>query len=61
MRQRVAGQAGQIEGIGHLGGFVEVVDAPYQPALGVAPGLEILDMQNIAACPRMRLSPYACG
>ena len=39
------GEADQIEQIGHDGGFVEIVDAPDQAAVGVAPGSEVFRMQ----------------
>ena len=38
-------QADEIVGVGHGMGFVEIVDAPDEAALDVAPGAEILDMQ----------------
>ena len=38
-------QPHEIDGIGHAGDFIEIVDAPDQPAFGVAPRAEILDMQ----------------
>ena len=39
------GQADQIVGIGHGVSFVEVVDAPDQASLHVAPGAEIFNVQ----------------
>lgn len=35
----------KIDGIRHAGDFIEIVDAPDQPAFGIAPGAEIFDMQ----------------
>ena len=44
-RQQGAGrQADEIERVGHLGGLVEVVDAPHQAAVVVAPGAEVLQV-----------------
>ena len=34
----------KIERIGHHGRFVEIVYAPDEPRLGVAPGAEVLEM-----------------
>ncbi len=42
---RAGGQAHQIDGVGQLVHFVEIVDAPYQTALDVAPGAEVLHVQ----------------
>jgi len=47
------GEADEIQHVGHLGGFVEVVDAPDEPPLRVAPGAEVLDM-DVADRQRMR-------
>ena len=38
-------EADQIDGPRHAAGFVEIVDAPDQPALGVAPRSEIFYVQ----------------
>ena len=38
-------EPGEVNGIGHRGDFVEVIDAPDQPTLGIAPSSEILDME----------------
>jgi hypothetical protein len=38
-------QSDEIDGVGHAGDFIEIVDAPDQPAFGVPPCAEILDMQ----------------
>src|SRR5258706_1726331 len=43
-QQRARRQPQEIEHERHLGGLVEIVDAPHQPALGVAPGAEILQV-----------------
>ncbi len=42
---RADGEADEIDGVGHGPGFVEVVDAPDEAALDVAPGAEILDVK----------------
>ena len=42
---RAGGQAHQIDGIGQLVDFVEIVDAPHQAAFHVAPGAEVFDVQ----------------
>src|ERR1700722_92826 len=39
------GEARQIVGIGREVGFVKIVDAPYEPALDVAPGAEVFHMK----------------
>src|SRR5258705_1295017 len=45
-RQLDAGdEADQIEHVGHFSGFVEIVDAPDQAAVLIAPGPEILQVQ----------------
>ncbi|HEU0016896.1 MAG TPA: hypothetical protein VFQ31_00830 [Methyloceanibacter sp.] len=38
-------QPHEIDRIGHAGDFIEIVDTPDQPAFGVPPRAEILDMQ----------------
>ena len=43
--QRAGREAHQIDRVRHRLRFVEIVDAPDQPAFGIAPGAEILDMQ----------------
>ena len=42
---RADGQANEIVGVGHGIGFVEIVDAPDEAALDVAPGAEIFDVK----------------
>jgi hypothetical protein len=42
---RAYGEADEIVGIGQRIGFVEVVDAPNQAALEVAPGTEVFYVQ----------------
>ena len=42
---RAGGQAHQIDGVGQLVDFVEIVDAPDQAAFDVAPGAEIFHVQ----------------
>ncbi len=42
---RAGGQPHQINRVGQGIGFVEIIDAPDQPALGVAPGAVIFHMQ----------------
>ena len=44
-QERAGGQPHQVVGVRHRVGFVEVVDAPDQPAFGVAPGAEVLHVQ----------------
>jgi hypothetical protein len=43
--QRADGKADEVVGEGHGVGLVEIVDAPDEPALGVAPRAEILDVE----------------
>jgi hypothetical protein len=43
-QRRACGQANQVENIGHLGGFVVIVDAPDQTAFLVAPSSEIFQV-----------------
>jgi len=38
-------EADQIEQVGHHGGFIEIVDAPDQTSVRIAPGAEILQVQ----------------
>src|SRR5947207_2295381 len=40
-------EADEVEGVGHAGRLIEVVDAPDQSALRIRPGAEVLDM-NVA-------------
>ncbi len=42
--QRTCCEAHEIEGIGHLRGFVEVVDAPDEAAVGIPPRAEVLQV-----------------
>ena len=42
--ERASGQADDVVGVGHGGSFVEVVDAPHETALGVAPGAEVVQV-----------------
>ena len=42
---RARGQPDQVHGIGHDGHFIEIIDAPHQTPLTVAPRPEILHMQ----------------
>src|SRR5262249_40803252 len=42
---RAGDEANEVEHIGHLGGFVEIVDAPDKTTIAVAPGAEVLQMQ----------------
>jgi hypothetical protein len=45
LRQHGAGhEPHQIERVGHLGGVVEIADAPHQAAVGVTPAAEILQV-----------------
>jgi hypothetical protein len=39
------GEAHEVQRVRHQGGLIEVVDAPDQPALDIAPGAEVLQMQ----------------
>ena len=39
------GQANQVDRVGQPADFVEIVDAPDQPAFDVAPGAEVFDVQ----------------
>ena len=43
-QQSARRQPEKVQHIGHLGRLIEVVDAPDQTAIGVAPGAEILQM-----------------
>jgi hypothetical protein len=38
-------QPHEIDGIGHAGDFIEIVDAPNEPALGIPPRAEILHVK----------------
>lgn len=44
-KERAGREANEVVGIGQRGGFVKIVDAPNQPALHVAPGAEVFDME----------------
>jgi hypothetical protein len=38
-------QPHEIDGIGHAGDFIEIVDAPNESALGIPPGAEVLNVE----------------